>query len=186
MPNNEYSRVIRISSAVLIRTLFVGFVLAAAVAVGQAQQPTPEEMRATIRELNAEVAVLRARVKQLENERDYDEIMSRVTQSEMRADNLEMQLLQLAEKDTELKLRLDQIDEKLQSDYIENVVSSRGTTSPEVQRESLIRQLKAEKRSIETQREQVAQTRYTLERSRNSARDEAKRLRSRLAEIRIR
>ncbi|MEO6392888.1 MAG: hypothetical protein ABIP75_13655 [Pyrinomonadaceae bacterium] len=186
MAKNRYARFLHISSTVLIRTLLVGIALAAAVTVSQAQQPTPEEMRTTIRELNSEVALLKARVKQLENERDYDEIMSRVTQSEIRADNLEMQLLQLAEKDTELKLRLDQIDEKLQSDYIDNVVSSRGTTSPEVQRESLIRQLKAEKRLVEIQREQVAQTRYTLERSRNSARDEAKRLRGRLSEIRMR
>lgn len=186
MPNIKYSRFLHNSSAAMARTLLVGIVLAAAVTATQAQQPTPEEMRVTIRELNSEVAFLKARVKQLENERDYDEIMSRVTQSEMRADNLEMQLLQLAEKDSELKLRIDQIDEKLNSDYVENVVSSRGTTSPESQRESLIRQLKTEKRSVEIQREQVAQTRYALERSRNSARDEAKRLRSRLSEIRIR
>ena len=77
--------------------------------------------------------------------------------------NLRMQLIEVQDKEAELKIRLDQLDFDLKPENIERFFNSVGSTRPEELRESRRRQLQTEKNRLVTQLEQLTSSRVRLE-----------------------
>jgi septal ring factor EnvC (AmiA/AmiB activator) len=80
-----------------------------------------------------------------------------------RAANLRTQLTETQEKQAELQLRLQQLEEDLKPENIERSFAGIGSTHPEELREARRRQLEIQKRGVQTQLETLAAGRTRLE-----------------------
>jgi chromosome segregation ATPase len=89
-------------------------------------------------------------------------VMTQTTAQE-RAANLRQQLAEVQAKQTELEIRLQQVDEDLKPENIEKSLAGIGSTRPEELREQRRRQLEIEKKSLQTRLDQLATSRTRLE-----------------------
>lgn len=80
-----------------------------------------------------------------------------------RAASLRAQLADVQAQQTELQVRLAQIDEDIKPDNIERSLAGVGSTHPEDLREARRRQLDVERRGIQRQLEALASSRARLE-----------------------
>ncbi|HEX8844581.1 MAG TPA: hypothetical protein VF791_08050 [Pyrinomonadaceae bacterium] len=78
-------------------------------------------------------------------------------------ENLRSQLGDVQKKEEELQARVKQLDEDLRPENIEKFFALNGSTRPEELREQRRRQLESEKARVESQLDQVAQSRTRLE-----------------------
>ena len=85
------------------------------------------------------------------------------TSAQERAANLRQQLAEVQAKQTELETRLQQLEEDLKPENIEKGLAGVGSTRPEELREQRRRQLEIEKKSVQTQLNQLATSRTRLE-----------------------
>lgn len=83
--------------------------------------------------------------------------------AEKRAAALRQQLADLQVKQTELETRLKQLEEDMNPENIEKGLAGVGSTRPEELREQRRRKLDIEKKSVQTQLEQLATSRPRLE-----------------------
>ena len=80
-----------------------------------------------------------------------------------RAENLRTQLQDVQSKETELQMRLQQLDVQLRPENIERYFAPVGSTRPEELREQRRRQLQIEKESVLARLDQLAASRTRLE-----------------------
>lgn len=137
------------------------------------------ELRKTIKQLNEEVDRLRIKVAELEKDRAAETAHDRLTKEEQRAEALQAQLLGIAEKETPLQARLDQLTEQLRPENIANLPVA-GSLHPDEVREATRRSLSNEKHRVQSQLDLLHQSRARLQTSLATADTALLRLRSRL------
>jgi len=152
-------------------------------AAGEAQ-PVPgnqlEQLRKTNQQLTAEVERLRKRVRDLEKDRVINTAQDRLTKEEQRAEALQAQLLGIAEKETPLQSRMDELAEQLRPENIDNLPVA-GSLHPEAVREATRRTLTSEKRRIQAQLDLLHQSRTRIQSSLTEVDATILRLRTKLA-----
>jgi chromosome segregation ATPase len=144
--------------------------------------PTPEsdETLRTMQTLLDEFGKLNKKVDDLEKERRTDLIQERLTRAEQRAEGLQTQLRDVLEKEAALQAQMDRVDEQLRPESIERQAALTGTFRPDELRDTIRRQLDAEKRRIRTQLDVLQGSRARLETALNNADQLVGRLRGQL------
>ncbi|HEV7395437.1 MAG TPA: hypothetical protein VGN86_02905 [Pyrinomonadaceae bacterium] len=123
-----------------------------------------EQMQKTIDQLTAEVERLRKKVAELEHIRSILNIRDRITKEEQRAEALQAQLLAIAEKETPLQVRMDQINEQVRPESLAQL-QVLGSLRPEEVREATRRSLTNEKQRVQNQLDLLQQGRTRLQAS---------------------
>lgn len=144
--------------------------------------PTPDETRKTMEALLDEFDRLNKKVDGLEKSRRADLIQERLTRAEQRAEGLQTQLRDVLEKEANLQAQTERIDDALRPESIERQTALTGTFRPDELRESIRRQLEAEKRRVRTQLDVLTASRTRLETALASADQISQRLRTQLEE----
>lgn len=153
-----------------------------------AQSTTPaaeselEKLRKTVRQLSAEVARLKAENDKLEKYRQVDYLREQLAKEEQRVQAAQKELTDIAAKEISLQKRLDEIEPQLRPDRIEQSRAGVGSLRPEEDREAVQRQLSNEKRRIQSQLDQLQQSRPRLQNAITSAEASIQTLRQRLRE----
>jgi hypothetical protein len=144
--------------------------------------PTPEsdETLKTMQTLLDEFGKLNKKVDELEKERRTDLIQERLTRAEQRAEGLQTQLRDVLEKEAALQAQMDRVDEQLRPESIERQAALTGTFRPDELRDTIRRQLDAEKRRIRTQLDVLQGSRTRLETALSNADQLVGRLRAQL------
>jgi len=144
--------------------------------------PTPEsdETLKTMQILLDEFGKLNKKVDELEKERRTDLIQERLTRAEQRAENLQTQLRDVLEKEAGLLAQMDRVDEQLRPESIERQAALTGTFRPDELRDTIRRQLTAEKGRLRTQLDVLQASRTRLETALNNADQLVGRLRTQL------
>jgi chromosome segregation ATPase len=127
-----------------------------------------------------EFGKLNKKVDDLEKERRTDLIQERLTRAEQRAEGLQTQLRDVLEKEAGLQAQMDRVDEQMRPESIERQAALTGTFRPDELRDTIRRQLDAEKRRIRTQLDVLQASRARLETALNNADQLVGRLRSQL------
>jgi prefoldin subunit 5 len=138
-----------------------------------------EQMRKTIHDLTAELERFKKKVAELEKDRAIDIIQDRLTKQEQRAETLQAQLLGIAEKETSLQSRMDQLTEQLRPENINNLQVG-GSLHPEEVREATRRGLSNEKHRIQAQLDLLHHSHVRLETSMADSDAAIRRIRSKL------
>lgn len=150
------------------------------------QRPTPtpdsDETLKTMQTVLEEFGRLNKKVDDLEKERRTDIIQERLTRAEQRAEGLQAQLRDVLEKEGNLQAQTERIDEQMRPESIERQAALTGTFRPDELRESIRRQLDAEKRRVRAQLDVLATSRTRLETALASADQITQRLRTQLEE----
>lgn len=142
--------------------------------------PTPDETLKTMQSLLDEFGRLNKKVDDLEKERRTDLIQERLTRAEQRAEGLQTQLRDVLEKEAGLQAQMDRIEEQSRPESIERQAALTGTFRPDELRDTIRRQLDAEKRRIRTQLDVLQGSRARLESALNNADQLVQRLRTQL------
>jgi hypothetical protein len=142
--------------------------------------PEQDATRKTLETVLEEFGKLNKKVDDLEKERRSDLIQERLTRAEQRAEGLQTQLRDVLEKESNLQAQIERVDEQLRPESIERQSALTGTFRPDELRESIRRQLEAEKRRLRGQLDLLAASRTRLETSLNNADQIVQRLRSQL------
>jgi len=121
-----------------------------------------DQLRKLVRQLNAEVAKLRAENARLEKYRQIDYLRDLLVKEEQRIETLQKELLDIGTREAALQKRLDEIEPQLRPDRIQQSLAGVGSMRPEQERESLETQLANEKRRIQTQLDQLRQNRSRI------------------------
>jgi chromosome segregation ATPase len=145
-----------------------------------AATPEPDETLKTMQTLLDEFGRLNKKVDELERERRTDLIQERLTRAEQRAEGLQTQLRDVLEKEAGLQAQMDRVDEQLRPESIERQAALTGTFRPDELRDTIRRQLDAEKRRLRTQLDVLQGSRTRLETALNNADQLVGRLRSQL------
>ena len=134
-----------------------------------AATPDSDETLRTMQTLLDEFGKLNKKVDELEKERRTDLIQERLTRAEQRAEGLQTQLRDVLEKEAGLQAQLDRLDEQSRPESIERQAALTGTFRPDELRDTLRRQLEAEKRRVRTQLDLLQGSRVRLETALNNA-----------------
>jgi hypothetical protein len=145
-----------------------------------APTPTPDETLRTMQTVLEEFGRLNKKVDDLEKERRVDLIQERLTRAEQRAEGLQTQLRDVLEKESNLQAQMDRVDEQSRPESIERQAALTGTFRPDELRDTLRRQLEAEKRRLRTQLDVLQGSRTRLETALNNADQLVGRLRTQL------
>jgi peptidoglycan hydrolase CwlO-like protein len=78
-------------------------------------------------------------------------------------ENLRSQLSDVQQKETEIQARIRQVEEDIKPENIEKALALNGSTRPEELREQRRRQLESQRTNLQTQLDQLAQSRVRLE-----------------------
>lgn len=134
------------------------------------QSPTQVEISPTDKKYKD----LSARLKTLENRKitDYDAEQKKLllsldilTKTEERAENLRKKLIELIEKETEIKSKLEAVEYNLKPENIERSTAMYGSLRPEDIRDQKKNNLETEKRNLEALFAQIQASRLNLEES---------------------
>ncbi|MGI8543240.1 MAG: hypothetical protein ACR2MD_07125 [Aridibacter sp.] len=134
------------------------------------QSPTQVEISPTDKKYKD----LSARLKSLENRKtgDYDAEQKKLllsldilTKTEERAENLRKKLIELIEKETEIKSKLEAVEYNLKPQNIERSTAMYGSLRPEDIRDQKKNNLETEKRNLEALLAQIQASRLNLEES---------------------
>lgn len=132
---------------------------------------------------------LTERVKTLETnqKKDTDEKQKRLllnldilTRAEQRAETLRKQLFEMIEKESQIKTKLDQIENDIRPEMIERSVAMVGTLRPEELRDQRRKSLTSDKRSLQNLLTDIQTTRSSLELNSQKADIMVEKLRSKL------
>lgn len=145
-----------------------------------AADPEQDATRKTMEALLGEFGKLNKKVDDLEKERRADLIQERLTRAEQRAENLQTQLRDVLEKEANLQAQVERLDEQLRPESIERQAALTGTFRPDELRDSIRRQLEAEKRRVSAQLNVLAASRTRLETALANADQVVGRLRTQL------
>ncbi|HEY9402969.1 MAG TPA: hypothetical protein VIQ24_09760 [Pyrinomonadaceae bacterium] len=139
-----------------------------------------DETLKTMQTVLEEFGRLNKKVDDLEKERRTDLIQERLTRAEQRAEGLQTQLRDVLEKEANLQAQMDRVDEQMRPESIERQAALTGTFRPDELRDTIRRQLDAEKRRIRTQLDVLQGSRARLETALNNADQLVARLRGQL------
>jgi hypothetical protein len=145
-----------------------------------ATTPESDETLRTMQNVLEEFGKLNKKVDELERERRTDLIQERLTRAEQRAEGLQTQLRDVLEKEAGLQAQMDRVDEQMRPESIERQAALTGTFRPDELRDTIRRQLDAEKRRIRTQLDVLQGSRTRLETALNNADQLVGRLRAQL------
>ncbi|HZH32188.1 MAG TPA: hypothetical protein VEY11_15590 [Pyrinomonadaceae bacterium] len=147
--------------------------------------PATNESDDTVRTMQTlldEFGRLNRKVDDLEKERRTDLIQERLTRAEQRAEGLQTQLRDVLEKEAGLQAQMDRLDEQSRPESIERQAALTGTFRPDELRDTIRRQIDAEKRRVRTQLDVLQASRTRLETALNNADQLVGRLRTQLDE----
>jgi chromosome segregation ATPase len=139
-----------------------------------------EKLRRLVAQYAGENAKLKTDIARLEKYRQVDYVRELLMKEEQRAESLQRELTDSFGKEAALQKRLDEIDSQLRPGRIEESRAGIGSTKPEADREDIQRQLSNEKRRLESQIEQLKQSRPRLQASIQTADASITSLRERL------
>lgn len=114
---------------------------------------------------------LKVRVKKLESasETAYDQKQKRLllnldilTRAETRAESLRKQYFEMVEKEGDIRIKLDQIENDLRPENIDRAVAFAGTLRPEELRDKRAKNLESEKRSLQNLLTEIEQNKTNL------------------------
>ena len=121
---------------------------------------------------NKRVKEMNSRIKSLESSKpnEYDEKQKRLllnldilTRAEQRAESLRKQLFDMVEKESNIKTKLDQIENDIRPEVIERQVAFAGTLRPEELRDQKRKNLDIDRRNLQSLLTQIQSTRANLE-----------------------
>lgn len=147
--------------------IVIAILLTPAVCNSQEMQPKPanlEQIRATVKKLSNENEQLRRKVADLERRLQLNSVRDRLTREEQRGEDLQIQLIGLAEQEARLQSQLEDVNEQLRPEYIDNI-QVYGSLRPEQVRESTRRRLSNEQTRIQSQLELLNQSKVRLQSS---------------------
>lgn len=144
--------------------------------------PEAEELQKNVQQLTFEVRRLNKRVADLEKDRLIDTLHEQLTREEKRGEQLQLHLINIAEKDAVFQIRMDQINQQLQPEKIESALAGVGSVHPEETREELRRRLINEKLRLQSQIDLQRQDRIRTLSSLATTDAAIRRLRQKLAE----
>ncbi len=127
---------------------------------------SPEQLKTNIKRLTSEVERLRRRVAELEKTCEVSSLRDRLTKEEQRGEELQRQLIGVGEKESGLQSRMDQVDEQLRPENLDQL-QVYGSTRPEQVREAARNRLTNEKHRLQTQLDQLQQSKTRLQNSLN-------------------
>lgn len=139
-------------------------------AICNSQEPTQqkpanlEQIRSTVRKLSAENEQLRRKVAELERRLQLNSVRDRLTREEQRGEDIQLQLIGVAEQEGRLQSQLDEINEQLRAENIDNL-QVYGSLRPEQVRDSTRRRLLNEQSRIQGQIELLNQSKLRLQSS---------------------
>ncbi len=131
------------------------------VSTGVAKEPTRKRDQAT--QDKSDCDQLRKRVSDLDKYRQLDYLRDLLTKEEQRAEALQAQLVDIADKESPLQTRSDQLDEQLRPENIDQALAGVGSLRPEEQKEALRRRLTNDKRRVQLQLDQLHQNRTRVQ-----------------------
>ena len=114
-------------------------------------QPCPEQ--AELRKVSAEVQRLKRRVAELEKDRLATTIQEQLEKEQQRGEQLQLHLIEIAEKEEPLQARLDQITQQLRPENIDRALAGYGALKPEDAREEFRKRLYNERIRVQAQLE---------------------------------
>ena len=147
--------------------IVIAILLTPAVGNSQEMQPKPaniEQIRAAVKKLSTENEQLRRKVAELERRLQLNSVRDRLTREEQRGEDLQIQLIGLAEQEARLQSQLEEVNEQLRPENIDNL-QVYGSLRPEQVRESTRRRLSNEQTRIQGQLELLNQSRVRLQSS---------------------
>lgn len=139
------------------------------VSENQTAQPGSDEQTA---KPDSQFRELSERVKNLESEssKEYDNKQKRLmlnldilTRSEQRAETLRKQLFDMIERESQIKTKLDQIENDIRPEVIERSVSFAGSLRPEELRDMRRKNLDVERRNLQNLLSEIQRTKNSLE-----------------------
>ena len=135
-------------------------------------EPTETPAAETPETSDQQITQLKDRIKSLEAKpaNEYDQKQKRLllnldilTRAETRAESLRKQLFDLVEKESDIKLKLDRIENDSRSENIDRAVAFAGTLRPEELRDMRAKNLESEKQSLQTLLTNIQETKTNLE-----------------------
>ena len=147
--------------------IVIAILLTPVVCNSQEMQPKPaniEQIRATVKKLSTENEQLRRKVADLERRLQLNSVRDRLTREEQRGEDLQIQLIGLAEQEARLQSQLEEVNEQLRPENIDNL-QVHGSLRPEQVRESTRRRLSNEQTRIQSQLELLNQSKVRLQSS---------------------
>jgi uncharacterized protein YlxW (UPF0749 family) len=135
--------------------------------------PQVEALAQQVRDLTGKIDSINSKQKLLLD-------MQILTNAETRSENLHQKLIDYADKEAEIKSRLDQIEYEIRPDVIERNAAFIGSLRPEEVRENMRKKLQDEKDRLTAQINQIQTNRANLETSAASADAMVEKLRARL------
>lgn len=136
--------------------------------LNQTAQPSGEEQP---EKNNNQLSELSERVKNLESNstKEYDDKQKRLmlnldilTRAEQRAETLRKQLFDMIERESQIKTKLDQIENDIRPEVLERAVSFAGSLRPEELRETRRKNLDAERRNLQSLLTDIQNTKSSL------------------------
>ncbi len=137
-------------------------------------QPPAESVDDKIDASNKRLKELTTRIKSLESKQknEYDEKQKRLllnldilSRSEQRAESLRKQLFEIIEKESSVKLRLDQLSYDTRPENLERSAAFAGSLRPEEIRDQRKKSLDTERKNLEALLTQIQNNRAVLEQS---------------------
>jgi hypothetical protein len=144
--------------------------------------PESEQLKKNVQQLTAEVQRLKTKVIALEKERTANSIQEQLEREEQRGEQLQLRLIQIAEKEAPLLSQLDQLNQQLRPENIERALVGIGSVHPEDMKEDLRRRLQGERQRVLYQLELFRQDRARTQASLATTDAAIARLKMKLAE----
>lgn len=132
----------------------------------------PETLETKLEKASGSIKELKSRVKSLEGSKQnaYDEKQKRLalnldilTKAEGRAESLRKQMFDMAEKEGNIKMRLDQLEADARPETIDRAVAFTGTLRPEELREQRRKSMESERANLQNLLTQVQSSRASLD-----------------------
>jgi DNA repair exonuclease SbcCD ATPase subunit len=142
----------------------------------------PEDMHKTIRSLSNQVDKLNEKLGQMEQSQRSLVDLERLSRAEQRSTSLRAELRDLQQKQSDLSVRLEDINYALKPENIERSVAPFGSTRPEDLRAQRKHQLEMERDRVSKQLDQLAESETHLNDAIAASDAEVERLRKRLDE----
>lgn len=130
-----------------------------------APQDNSQDAESTITELKRKIQTLEAQLKNNSDDKQKRLLMNLdiLTRSEQRAETLRKQLFEMIEKESQIKIRLDQISNDIRPEVIERQVAFAGSLRPEDLRENRRKTLDIDKRNLTSLLSDIQTVRSNLE-----------------------
>ncbi len=144
--------------------------------------PDSDRLQREIARLNSEVQRLRKRVSELEKDQQVTAIRDQLLKEEKRSEDLQLHLIEIADKEANLQPSLETVTQQLRPENIERELAAVGSTKPEELREDVRRRRSAEQQRLQAQLGLLRQDKARTQSSLSTADLMIQRLKQKLAE----